>query len=311
MDLKMNNRNGGWGTVLITFGLTALIDNFGISEWYKVALLGLGGLVAFFFYFRDRTDWAALIPAYILWAAALITVVVLVDVFKGDIIAVAILPVVAIPFLYVYFRNRQNWWALIPAYVLLLIAVIILVVEIAGLGDDYLAVVLMPGLAAPFLYIYLKNKERWWALIPAYALLLVGLIISLDELLVSGDKFIAPGILGGIGLPFLYVYLRNRDNWWALIPAYALLAIGTLVLLLDFRLLTGLVIPAFIMLAIAIPFFFVYLLNRERKWALIPGAITAVLGLGFLVGTEFGKFATPAVLVLAGIWLLVRVLIKD
>lgn len=311
MDLKMNNRNGGWGTVLITFGLTALIDNFGISEWYKVALLGLGGLVAFFFYFRDRTDWAALIPAYILWAAALITVVVLVDVFKGDIIAVAILPVVAIPFLYVYFRNRQNWWALIPAYVLLLIAVIILVVEIAGSGDDYLAVVLMPGLAAPFLYIYLKNKERWWALIPAYALLLVGLIISLDELLVSGDKFIAPGILGGIGLPFLYVYLRNRDNWWALIPAYALLAIGTLVLLLDFRLLTGLVIPAFIMLAIAIPFFFVYLLNRERKWALIPGAITAVLGLGFLVGTEFGKFATPAVLVLAGIWLLVRVLIKD
>lgn len=311
MDLKMNNRNGGWGTVLITFGLTALIDNFGISEWYKVALLGLGGLVAFFFYFRDRTDWAALIPAYILWAAALITVVVLVDVFKGDIIAVAILPVVAIPFLYVYFRNRQNWWALIPAYVLLLIAVIILVVEIAGSGDDYLAVVLMPGLAVPFLYIYLKNKERWWALIPAYALLLVGLIISLDELLVSGDKFIAPGILGGIGLPFLYVYLRNRDNWWALIPAYALLAIGTLVLLLDFRLLTGLVIPAFIMLAIAIPFFFVYLLNRERKWALIPGAITAVLGLGFLVGTEFGKFATPAVLVLAGIWLLVRVLIKD
>jgi hypothetical protein len=158
--------------------------------------------------------------------------------------------------------------------------------------------------------VYLKNQERWWALIPAYVFLLIGLIISLEEIFVVGDKIIAPGTLGGIGLPFLYVYFRNRDKWWALIPAYTLLALGSMIGLLEFKLLTGLAVPAFILLAIAIPFFFVYILNQEKRWALIPGWITALIGVGFLLGTDYGKYLLPSVLVLFGIWLLVRVIGK-
>jgi len=310
MELKTNNRNGGWGMLLITFGLIAFVDNFGFSEWYKVLLLVLGGTAAFIFYFRDRTDWAGLIPTYILWAGAAITAVFLADVVHDDLIALTILPLIALPFLFAYFCDRKNWWALIPAYFLLLIALVIFFTEVLGLGDRFIAVFLMPGFAVPFLYVYFKNKERWWALIPAYVFLLIGTLITLDEFFVFGDKFIAPGILGGIGLPFLYVYIRNRENWWALIPAYALLAIGMMIFLLDFRLLTGLVIPAYIMLAIAFPFFFVYFLNQQNSWALIPGGITAVMGLGFLLGTDIGKYLFPAGLVLAGIWLLVRVINK-
>lgn len=310
MDLKINNRNGGWGTVLITLGLIAFVDNFGISEWYKVPLLVIGGMAAFIFYYRDRTDWVTLIPVYILWVGALITAGILGDVVNDDIIAVAILPLIALPFLFVYFKDRKKWWALIPAYFLLLIALVLLFTEVLGLGDEFIALILMPGFAVPFLFVYFMNKERWWALIPAYVFLLIGALITLDEFFVIGDKFIAPGILGGIGLPFLYVYFRNRENWWALIPAYALLALGTMILLLDLHLLKGLVIPTYIMLAIAVPFLFVYILNRENSWALIPGGITAAVGLGFLLGTDIGKYLFPAVLVLLGIWLLVRVIKK-
>lgn len=310
MDLKLNNRNGGWGTLLITFGLTAFLENFGFPDWYQVALLVVGGMVAFVFYYRDRTDQVALIPAYGLWAVALVTAGALSEWVAADFIAVAVLVLIALPFLYTYFRDRVKWWALIPAFILLLVAVLILFTEVLGLGDDYIAVFLLPGFAIPFLYIYFTNKERWWALIPSYVFLWIGLIIALEEFLPVGEKFIAPGIVGGIGLPFLYVYLRDREKWWALIPAYALLAIGAMILLLDFRLLTGLVIPAYIMLAIASPFFFVTLLNPERKWALIPGGITAAVGLGFLLGTDIGKYLFPAILVLLGIWLLLRVLRK-
>lgn len=310
MDPKINNRNGGWGTVLITAGLISLADNFAISEWYKVGALVIAGMIAFIFYYQDRSDWVALIPVYILWAGALVTAVVLGEVITDEWIAITVLPIFAIPFLYAYFRDRKNWWALIPAYVLLLIALVILGTEVLGLADDYIAVVLMPGFAVPFLYVYLKNQERWWALIPAYVFLLIGLIISLEEIFVVGDKIIAPSTLGGIGLPFLYVYFRNRDKWWALIPAYTLLALGSMIGLLEFKLLTGLAVPAFILLAIAIPFFFVYILNQEKRWALIPGWITALIGVGFLLGTDYGKYLLPSVLVLLGIWLLVRVFQK-
>jgi len=168
MDLKLNNRNLGWGTLLITLGLVALVDAFVISEWFKVPLLVLGGLVGFIAYFRDRTDWVLLIPVYILWTGALVTAAVLLDFVNDDIIAVAILPLLAIPFLYIYLRDRKKWWALIPAYLFLLISLVIFCTEILGMGDEFIAMILMPGFAIPFLYVYLRNNQRWWALIPAY-----------------------------------------------------------------------------------------------------------------------------------------------
>ena len=310
MDMKINNRNAGWGILLIAMGFVALIDSFAISEWYKVGIFAVAGMASVYFYFRDRTDWVALIPVYILWAGALITAAFLQDFANDDILGVAVLLLLAIPFLYVYFRDRQKWWALIPAYLFLLIALVMLCTEILGMGDEFIAMILMPGFAVPFLYVYFKNKDRWWALIPAYVFLLIGLLITFDDVLGFGEEIIGPGILVGIGLPFLYVYFRNRERWWALIPAYVMLAIGTMVGLLEFHLLTGLAVPAFIMLAVAIPFFFVYIHNQENSWALIPGGITALIGSGFLLGTDFGKYFTPALMVLGGIWMLVRVIRK-
>ena len=311
MNQRINHRNGGWGTLLITIGLMAFAENFGFSDWYQVGFLLLGGLVAFLFYYQDQTDQVALIPAYVLWAGALVTAGALSEFLDAGLIAVGVLVLIAIPFLYTYLRDTSKWWALIPSFIMMLIAFVILSTEVLGLGDQFIAVILLPGMAIPFLYVYLKNQEHWWALIPAYVFMLIGLIIALSEFSAFGGKFIAPGILGGIGLPFLYVYLKNRDHWWALIPAYAMLAIGLLVLLLEFRLLTGLVIPAFIMWAVAVPFIYVYILNPENKWALIPGGIMAVMGFGFLLGTDLGKFLFPAALVLAGVWLFARVLKKD
>jgi hypothetical protein len=306
MDKKITNRNAGWGTLLIAFGLSALVNTLGFSEWYQIPVLVLAGLVAFVFYYRDRTDWVPLIPVYILLAGAAITAVAMSDLLDEDVLAVVILPIIAIPFFVVYFRSKKNWWALIPGYVLLLIAVMLLWTEVLGFNDDFFAGILMIGFAIPFLYVYFKDKQRWWALIPAYVFLLLGVLITLEEGFHVGDEAIAPGILAGIGLPFLYVYFRNRDNWWALIPAYAMLILATMIGLLEFNLLTDFAIPAFIMLAIAVPFLFVYLINNENSWALIPAGITGLMGLGFLFGTDIGKYFTPAVMVLLGIWILLR-----
>ena len=44
---------------------TLQADIYSFSEWYKVPVIVLGGMAAFVFYHRDRTDWVTLILVYI------------------------------------------------------------------------------------------------------------------------------------------------------------------------------------------------------------------------------------------------------
>jgi len=246
--------------LLIFFGVAALLDTFiGNSEWMMVGLLALGGVAVFMVFLTDRKDWTLLIPSYVLLAIAGIAALGLSDLLQGETLASAVLILVALPFLAVFLLNRANWWALIPSWVLLSIGLMIFL-----LGQN-----LLRG-----------------GIVPLY-------------------------VLSSIGLPFLVVYLLNRENWWALIPAYSMFVIGAMVALIDLNVLDGLAIPAYIMFAIAIPFLFVYLINRNNWWALIPGGITGLMGVGFFAGTDLAKYVIPAVLLVAGAWVLYRSLAKQ
>jgi uncharacterized membrane protein HdeD (DUF308 family) len=60
------------------------------------------------------------------------------------------------------------------------------------------------------------------------------------------------------------------------------------------------------MFAVAIPFFVVYLRNPKHWWALIPGGITAVIGLSFLIAEAVAQYVLPVVLIIAGAVILLR-----
>jgi len=256
MDSFENKRDIGWGIMLITFGIVALLNLFvGISEWMVVAILAAGGLVNLALFLVNRKDWVLLIPTYILLAASLITAIALLDLLRGAIIAPVVLLLVALPFLVVFLYNR---------------------------------------------------KANWWALIPTYALVSIGLMVLLLEFGLLRDGIVPLYVLGSIGLPFLLVYFLNRNNWWALIPAWVMFTIGVMVFLIEAGLLINLAIPAYIMFAIAIPFFVVFLFNRKQnRWALIPGGITGVIGLGFFAGTDLAAYVIPAALIIFGGWVLI------
>jgi hypothetical protein len=85
-----------------------------------------------------------------------------------------------------------------------------------------------------------------------------------------------------------------------------LLAIGVMVGLLGLGVLTDLLVPAYVMLAIAIPFFVVYVRNPKQWWALIPGGILAAIGLSFLIAEAAVQYVAPVALVIVGVWILVR-----
>ena len=154
--------------------------------------------------------------------------------------------------------------------------------------------------------VYLTDRSEWALLIPAYVLWAIAGLIALIELNILQDPFIATYVLTAIALPFLVVFLRNRDQWWALIPAYVLLIVGVMIGLTEGGVLSDLLVPAYILFAIAIPFFVVYVRNTQQWWALIPAGILAVIGLSFLIAEAAVQYVAPVALVLVGVWILVR-----
>ena len=302
-----NKRNLQWGILLITLGISALMDTFSFgTDWFKIGVFALGGLIGLAVFLIDRSDWVLLIPPYILLVAAGISSLAMLGYADGDYFASFVLFMIGLPFLVVFLQDRTKWWALIPAYVLFVNSVIIAVEEFGLIDDSWIATVILGSISLPFLVVFLRKRSQWWALIPFYILAALALMIPLIEIGVLGDAWVATFVLSAVALPFLVVFFRDRTNWWALIPSYVLLAIGLMVGLIDARVLVDLVIPAYVMLSIAVPFFLVYFVNREQRWALIPGFIMGVMGLAFLVSTELFQYAFPAALILVGGWVLVR-----
>jgi hypothetical protein len=155
--------------------------------------------------------------------------------------------------------------------------------------------------------IYLTDRSERGLLIPAYVLWAVAGLITLVTLNVLRDESVATYVLAAIALPFLVAFLRDRSQWGLLIPAYVLLAVGVMIGLIGQGVLGDLLIPSYVMFVIAIPFFVVYARDPKQWWPLIPGGILAVIGLAFLVAEAAAQYVAPAVLVLVGVWILVRV----
>jgi hypothetical protein len=189
--------------------------------------------------------------------------------------------------------------------VLILVGLLLLVNQFVELSPwVWVLLLAVAGLGA--FALYLADRSDWAMLLATYVLWAIAILIALVTLDILRDEAVAAYCLVAITLPFLATFLRDRTLWWALIPAYVLLAIGLMMVLIGLGLLSDALVPAFVLLAIAIPFFVVYLRDRSLWWALIPGGILAVIGLSFLAAESAFEYIGAVVLVVVGVWLLVR-----
>jgi hypothetical protein len=192
---------------------------------------------------------------------------------------------------------------------LIVFGVLALLETVTDLGAwVWVAVLTIGGLAV--YGVYATDREEKWLLIISYAMLAVAGLVALLTLGVLDDPYVATYVLLAIAIPFLAAFLFDRTRWGLLIPFYVLLAVGVMVPLIELGVLDDLLVVSYILFAVAIPFFVVFARDTSKWWALIPGGITAIVGASFLIAEAAAQYVGAFVLILAGIWVLVRQLTR-
>ena len=162
-----------------------------------------------------------------------------------------------------------------------------------------------------FLLVFVLNTEDWWALIPGFVLIAIGVIIFMDQNFeTAADLWSGAVFLGLLGLSFWLIYIFHRDFWWPIIPGGVLLTLAGVTLLPDEGLLAGVVF----FIGMAITFGLVYILPKPSgrlKWALYPAGILLAIGALVYLGAEnLIDYIWPVALLIAGGYVVYRALKK-
>jgi signal transduction histidine kinase len=84
---------------------------------------------------------------------------------------------------------------------------------------------------------------------------------------------------GLLGVIFLFTFLADRQQWWALIPGCILLGLALVIINTENKFVTDQQAGALFLFSIGLPFLLIYLVDRRMWWALIPGGVLSVLAL--------------------------------
>lgn len=195
------------GAMLVFIGALVLLSqflHFDLTGAIIGGLFVLGGAVFFYVYIHDHENWWALIPGFTLAGiGGLIAMGTwfprLADIIGGSFF----LAMIGVSFLLIYLTHRDFWWAIIPAGVLLSLALVAIVANY----DGFLAGgVLFLGIAATFAVIGLLpiGKTEKWPWIPAGICAVMGALITLGSSTLANSflKYFWPAalLLGGIFL---------------------------------------------------------------------------------------------------------------
>ena len=167
-----------------------------------------------------------------------------------------------------------------------------------------------------FVSLFLRRRENWWAAIPGSVFLGLAAVITTTQL--TGAAWGAAFLFLFMGAGFTAVFLREPTNWWALIPSGVMFTLAVIVALPQE--LQGTPTAAVLFLGLATTFGVLSLVPvrtagpaadrvERMRWPLIPAGILAAMGLIFALQATVVfitlDFAFPAVMILAGIALMV------
>ncbi len=160
-----------------------------------------------------------------------------------------------------------------------------------------------------FLSAFFKSRANWWAAIPAFALFGLALVLLWELLPLPrlSDERSTAAFLGLLGVGFAAVYLRTPQRWWAILAAGVLFSLTAMITLEGVR---GLSDTSIFLFGMGLTFFVLAVLPpraSRQRWALWAAFGLFLAGaLRFMPPSQLLKILWPAVLILLGLWLLLR-----
>jgi len=166
----LTNRQRNWwalipGSIMLFLALTTLLVDSAGGEWIGSLFLFLIGLSFLVVYLNNHTRTWALLVAYIMGVLSIAPALASGGGNTAAYFGSVFLLAVALPFFVIYFRDAKNWWAIIPAGVMTVLAVIA-TLGIAGWirseeQGSYVNALLMGGLAVTFAVVWLRHAKDW------------------------------------------------------------------------------------------------------------------------------------------------------
>lgn len=162
-----------------------------------------------------------------------------------------------------------------------------------------------------FLMVFLLNTDDWWALIPGFILMGIGIIVFMDEnMQAAADRWSGAVFLGFLGLAFFLIYISHINQWWAIIPGGVLLTLAGVTLVPSEGDLSGVIF----FFGLALTFGLVYILPKPSgrlKWALYPAGILLLIAVLVTLGAaNLMDYILPMALLIAGGFVIYRSLRK-
>jgi hypothetical protein len=306
--MNINRSSLFWGVLLIGAGGIALaqqlgyIDQFSDQVW--VWVFALVSLLAFLNYaLSGWRQWGWLFPAGVFGGLA-VTIALAINHVDNAAVASSLFFGLTLPFAAAYLRDRtRNWWALIPGGFMLFLALTTLLVDTAG--GEWVGALFLFMVALSFLFVYLSNRTRTWALLVAYivAVLGVGPLMAIGG---RNAEYYGPIFLFAVALPFFYLYFRSVQNWWAIIPAGATTVLGIIAWLAIAGLIRnaneGGFANALLMGGLAATFAVVWL-RHAKPWAKIVTIVLAAVAVSSALFASYSEILWPLAIILVGVYL--------
>ena len=307
--MNVNKSGLFWGVLLIGAGALALAEQMGYADRFSpqiwtiiLAVISLLGLASYAL--SGWKQWGWLFPTGIFGGLA-VTVALATNNVDSAAVGSPLFFGLFLPFGAAYLTDRaRNWWALIPGGVMLFLALTTLLVDSAG--GEWIGSLFLFLIGLSFLFVYLSNRTRTWALIVAYILGVLGVA----PLMASGGEtaaYYGSFFLFAVALPFFILYFRSALNWWAIIPAGALTVVAVIAGLAIAGYIRnqsqGGYVNAFMMAGLAATFAVVWL-RHAKPWAKIVTVVLAALAVISVFFVSYYQIFWPLAIILGGIYLL-------
>ena len=130
----------------------------------------------------------------------------------------------AVVFGWAYTFDKETW-AAIGAYVTGAIAILIFLITKIEISGLWVPVIVMLGLALPFIVAWWLDRKTWGLLVPAYVFLAIIPILLIGQGTGNQGQLIPAYVMLVIGIPFIIAYFVTR-TWGLLIPGGIMSVIG-------------------------------------------------------------------------------------